>query len=276
MIKTILLFIIVFITTNILLAEENESFTAREGYNALINNSELDINSKFDLINISTAKNYSTEEREYFNDSIKKWIFRFKSKDTLDNYVYTYTVTLPNGIYSYELQKIEGVDAQSFEKLNNDWLDSDKLIIELKKNVLLSGYFYDNKNSISSMTIQLTNYSDNRWIAGIYIYYPFGAYCSYNSINFELKFCDIPSSVMDLFEESNIYPNPAKDFIEISLNNEASFIGSEVQIFNMLGIEVLNVGIGLDLSSQRIDVSHLPYGVYYIKIGDKVEKFVKM
>jgi len=51
--------------------KENESFTAREGYNALINNSELDINSKFDLINISTAKNYSTEEREYFNDSIK-------------------------------------------------------------------------------------------------------------------------------------------------------------------------------------------------------------
>ncbi len=228
------------------------------------------------MINISTAKNYSTEEREYFNDSNKKWIFRFKSKDTLDNYVYTYTVTLPNGIYSNELQKIDGVDAQSFEKLNNDWLDSDKLIIELKKNVLLSGYFYDNKNSISSMTIQLTNYSDNRWIAGIYIYYPFGAYCSYNSINFELKFCDIPSSVMDLFEGSNIYPNPAKDFIEISLNNEASFMGSEVQIVYMLGIEVLNVGIGLDLSSQRIDVSRLPSGVYYIKIGDKVEKFVKM
>jgi hypothetical protein len=26
----------------------------------------------------------------------------------------------------------------------------------------------------------------------------------------------------------------------------------------------------------RIDISHLPAGVYFIKIGDKVEKFVKM
>ncbi len=39
---------------------------------------------------------------------------------------------------------------------------------------------------------------------------------------------------------------------------------------------MMSVGIGLDLSSQRIDVSNLQSGVYYIKIGDRVEKFVKM
>ncbi len=38
----------------------------------------------------------------------------------------------------------------------------------------------------------------------------------------------------------------------------------------------MSVGTGLDLSTQRIDVSGLPSGVYYIKIGDRVEKFVKM
>ncbi|MBX3042319.1 MAG: T9SS type A sorting domain-containing protein [Ignavibacteriae bacterium] len=50
----------------------------------------------------------------------------------------------------------------------------------------------------------------------------------------------------------------------------------KVQIFDMLGLEVLSVGIGLDLSTQKIDVSHLPTGVYFIRIGNKVEKFVKM
>ena len=75
----------------------------------------------------------------------------------------------------------------------------------------------------------------------------------------------------------SISPNPAGDFIKININNGASFIASDkVQIFNMLGIEVLIVGTGLDLSSQRIDISTLPSGVYYIRIGDKVEKFVKM
>ena len=50
----------------------------------------------------------------------------------------------------------------------------------------------------------------------------------------------------------------------------------KIQIFDILGIEVMSVGTGLDLSTQRIDVSGLPSGVYYIKIGDRVEKFVKM
>ncbi|MBX3044215.1 MAG: T9SS type A sorting domain-containing protein [Candidatus Kapabacteria bacterium] len=54
-----------------------------------------------------------------------------------------------------------------------------------------------------------------------------------------------------------------------------------MQIFDMLGIEIMSVGTGLDLSTQRIDVSHLPAGVYFIRINCSngacsiVEKFVK-
>ena len=76
-----------------------------------------------------------------------------------------------------------------------------------------------------------------------------------------------------------IYPNPAGDYITIQFSNKGlqPFAEvSKVQIFDVLGLEILSVGIGLDLSSQRIDVSHLPAGVYFIKIGNKVEKFVKM
>ncbi|MDT3738516.1 MAG: T9SS type A sorting domain-containing protein [Candidatus Kapabacteria bacterium] len=77
--------------------------------------------------------------------------------------------------------------------------------------------------------------------------------------------------------DNRIFPNPATDFIEINLNNGASPSASDrVQIFDLLGIEVMSVGTGLDLSTQRINVSHLPAGVYYIRIGDRVEKFVKM
>jgi len=50
-----------------------------------------------------------------------------------------------------------------------------------------------------------------------------------------------------------------------------------VQIFDVLGIEVMTVGTGLDLSQQRIDVSHLPAGVYFVKIDGmylKTEKFL--
>ena len=68
-----------------------------------------------------------------------------------------------------------------------------------------------------------------------------------------------------------IFPNPAEDFITVQ-----TLEGSNVQIFDVLGLEVKSVGTGLDLSTQRIDISHLPSGVYFIKIGDRFEKFVKM
>lgn len=74
-----------------------------------------------------------------------------------------------------------------------------------------------------------------------------------------------------------ITPNPAGDFITIQTSEvfETSEVYN-VHIFDILGIEVMSVGTGLDLSTQRIDISHLPTGVYFIRIGDKVEKFVKI
>lgn len=74
-----------------------------------------------------------------------------------------------------------------------------------------------------------------------------------------------------------ILPNPATDFIDINLKNESSLTASgKVQIYNTLGIEIISVEKGLDLTTQRIDISNLSAGVYFIKIGDKVEKFVKI
>jgi hypothetical protein len=45
----------------------------------------------------------------------------------------------------------------------------------------------------------------------------------------------------------------------------------------VLGVKVKTLSPALSQSERelRIDVSHLPTGIYFIKIGDKVEKFVK-
>jgi len=74
-----------------------------------------------------------------------------------------------------------------------------------------------------------------------------------------------------------VYPNPASDFITITeLNNGLQPIVQKVQIFDVLGIEVMSVGTGQDQSQQRIDVSHLPAGVYFVKVGNCIVKFVKI
>jgi hypothetical protein len=44
----------------------------------------------------------------------------------------------------------------------------------------------------------------------------------------------------------------------------------------MLGIEIMSESIHPMTDSHRMNVEQLPIGVYFIRIGDKVEKFVKM
>ncbi|MBX3042245.1 MAG: T9SS type A sorting domain-containing protein [Ignavibacteriae bacterium] len=91
-----------------------------------------------------------------------------------------------------------------------------------------------------------------------------------------------------------ISPNPASDYITIQLSNKGlqPFAAvDKVQIFDMLGIEVAQTPAPVNNMKNtqtgesellRIDVSHLPAGVYFIKINCSngacsiVEKFVKM
>ena len=77
-----------------------------------------------------------------------------------------------------------------------------------------------------------------------------------------------------------IFPNPTSDFITITLSNKGlqPFATTDkVQIFDILGIEIKDLTPALSKGEGvRIDVSKLPAGVYFIRIGDKVEKFVKM
>jgi hypothetical protein len=81
------------------------------------------------------------------------------------------------------------------------------------------------------------------------------------------------------FINSLIYPNPATDYIEISSINPTLKHGVdeedyEIQIFDMLGIAVSPAG-GRIKEGGRIDISNLSPGIYFIKIGNRVEKFVK-
>ncbi len=82
----------------------------------------------------------------------------------------------------------------------------------------------------------------------------------------------------------SISPNPASGFIEITYSNGAlSFLRMQesVKIFNIFGEEVSTTppfGHPFELKgeSYKIDVSAFPPGVYFVRIGDKVGKFVKI
>ncbi|HRP02377.1 MAG TPA: T9SS type A sorting domain-containing protein [Candidatus Kapabacteria bacterium] len=71
-----------------------------------------------------------------------------------------------------------------------------------------------------------------------------------------------------------IFPNPATDFITINYDNKDNNISSPAFIYDILGLQVLQKSF--INSNNKIDISHLTPGVYFIKIGNRIEKFVKI
>jgi hypothetical protein len=137
---------------------------------------------------------------------------------------------------------------------------------------------------------------------GLFVLYSLSTHSVIDSIKFTVKFVEIcvsPSGnefsllteegIIYSFEykESqiksdssvySIYPNPATDFIEISYTS--SELDISVRIYDLLGIEQLTLTPNSDpwkeTSSVRIDVSSLPPGIYFVRVGDIVRKFIKM
>ena len=72
---------------------------------------------------------------------------------------------------------------------------------------------------------------------------------------------------------SLIYPNPATDFIEIKPSE-----GSDILIYNIFGVCIINLNLTLSMNGEgvRFDISNLSPGMYFIKIGNRVEKFIKI
>ena len=76
-----------------------------------------------------------------------------------------------------------------------------------------------------------------------------------------------------------ISPNPARDYIDIALDNHALNGDVEsVKIYNVLGVEhpVSFADTPLSEGNLRLDVSSLPAGVYFVRVGSRMLKFVKM
>ena len=79
-----------------------------------------------------------------------------------------------------------------------------------------------------------------------------------------------PSAISEVFaEDFSIYPNPVKD--ELQIRNYKSQTTQLITIFDLAGRKISEQHSG----QNRIDVSTLTVGVYFLKMNTVVRKFVK-
>ncbi len=71
----------------------------------------------------------------------------------------------------------------------------------------------------------------------------------------------------------NLVPNPAHDFLEIKFDTENLIKSNTLELLDLRGKSILNKKI--DFNNTKIDISHLSNGVYIIRIGQVVERFIK-
>jgi hypothetical protein len=94
---------------------------------------------------------------------------------------------------------------------------------------------------------------------------------------------EIMASETSVTEEKTInfsvFPDPASDYIEINIGNvilspDLSGRSNLIKIYNTYGECVKTVRANNYLPLQRIDISLLPVGVYFIKISNYTQKFM--
>ncbi|MCW5884677.1 MAG: T9SS type A sorting domain-containing protein [Candidatus Kapabacteria bacterium] len=97
-----------------------------------------------------------------------------------------------------------------------------------------------------------------------------------------IKLTVIPKGIVTGVNELNfrfsILPNPANDYILINLskNSIQPIAEDKVQVFDLLGLEKISELIPPMTSTHLLNVERLPVGVYFIRLGTQVEKFVKI
>jgi hypothetical protein len=87
---------------------------------------------------------------------------------------------------------------------------------------------------------------------------------------------EIPGNIFDKdnnnskFSEIYIFPNPATDYISLYAQKFGPM--SEIVIYDVFGELVLVAQT--PSSEQRIDISALPPGIYFVRIGERIGKFM--
>ena len=183
------------------------------------------------------------------------------------------------------------------------WVDMDSNFSEIRQKFVELEINFGNYQLIK----EFPHRSDSMFPARSFLirfdnYCKIDSVCNFMQINtygwifdYQRRYSGFPTDIVDnsdLLYELDIYPNPASDYIEIYFERcptSGRCRTSEIiQIYNVVGECVKKnptpallhtpapLKRGINEGVERVDVSDLPTGIYFLRIGDFVGRFVKM
>ena len=92
-------------------------------------------------------------------------------------------------------------------------------------------------------------------------------YCFQNNITIEISYTKVrPTKIPELPKEENIvlYPNPTTGELHIQIS-DMRYVTSDIVIYDIFG-RIQTIGKS-EIGKSEINISHLPAGIYFVKIG---------
>jgi len=216
---------------------------------------------------IDNSKIKNISKIDYFynaNNQIESKIYFIHSN------FYNDWVKETNTLYSYDEKG--NITQEILQKWNTGlekWIDQTKIVTIIDNDVDLEYLITSPK--VDKKILNITNYKNfsvenPKWEIQ-------------NEANYHYSELLITSIENSINQNVVIYPNPASKYIEINLESYLSLQKSrtsEIKIYNYLGKCVMEdyQNLGDFGQLKRIDISHLPVGLYFILIGNYTEKFV--
>lgn len=99
-----------------------------------------------------------------------------------------------------------------------------------------------------------------------------------NASGFELNwYCNTvgEEEKRNIASQYMIYPNPTKDFINITNENNSSLNISQIKLINTIGQVVIQESLTSDENTIKIQVNHLPKGLYILSISGEKGEIIK-
>jgi len=197
----------------------------------------------------------------------------FTKIDSSGNVIWTKYFSDPNGIqYFFEEFTVSSDNSIVMSGILKDSTSVRKCFVQKFPNYTIDNLCDINSisNSATSNTVNIDSGFFSTVISNItttdVITFVFDTIYSPNSLCLYTSLDEITSEI-----ELNIYPNPAETYITI----QAKRI-TDIEIINTLGELSIFRKINSNFQNEiQLDISSLPSGIYFVRMGNEVRKFIK-